>query len=175
MKIKTKECKTYIKSYVGIDPGKTGAAALYIPSHRRRPFLFCDWPKDNNPKVIWDCFQSWIDSGYVIELTILEKVASMHKQGVKSVFSFGVNYGMWQALITVLELPYRMMPPRQWQKGLITNTDGADPKKRSKTFIRRLCPKRLDLFTGPRGAWKDGRADAAIMAYKAYLIEKGEK
>lgn len=159
--------------YMGIDPGKTGAAALYFPKSEEGEtcFEFLDWPKDNNPKSVLEHIEKkW--KGYSIQYALLEKVSSMHKQGVKSVFTFGVNYGMWQAILAALNMPYRMMPPQQWQKELITKSDGNTPKERSKKFVERMWPHDLVHFKGSRGAWKDGRADAAIMAYKAYLLGK---
>lgn len=165
----------YNDCFMGIDPGKTGSAAIYFPKTEGNDpqFLFLDWPKENNPMIVRDQISDWINGdAYTIQFAILEKVASMPGQGVKSVFSFGINYGMWQAILASLCISYQMMPPQQWQKGLITGSDGADPKKRGRNFVTRMWPNQLREFMGPKGGWKDGRADAAIMAYKAYLLRE---
>ncbi len=67
---------------------------------------------------------------YEIKVMALEKVYSMPKQGVKGVFSFGMNFGVWQGILAALGTPYFLPGPRDWQKGLIPASDGPDPKAR---------------------------------------------
>ena len=75
------------KPYIGIDPGKTGAAAL-IASDGTNDLL--DYPGD--PTGIVAKFREWLLSHEVI-MAALEKVSARPGQYVVSMFIFGRNLG----------------------------------------------------------------------------------
>ena len=169
--MRTKLCKTITKpsAFLGIDPGRSGGAALLFSDCR---LLFYDWPQSNNYNEVHRAIRAW-KIRYKIEFGIMEKVASMHGQGVKSVWTFGQNYGAWLMLLVTLGIRHHLLTPTTWQKGLLTKTDGPDPKARVQNVVTRIFDEKY--FFGPRGGYKDGRGDAALMAYKARLIHlKGE-
>lgn len=151
------------KYYVGIDPGKKGAICFYCPTEKHI-FNFYDWPKDDN---VIDIFKQW--SCLTTGNTILEKVNAMPKQGVTSMFNFGRNFGQWIAMLQILQLPYHLLPPQQWRKGIVYPSDG-NPKEAAFKAFQRLFPECIDQVKGAKGAIKDGRVDAALMAYKAYTM-----
>ena len=153
---------------MGVDPGKSGAACL-ISGVSGNILDFIDWPKSDNYYEVYYQTRVWKTKNN-IRLCVLEKVASMHGQGVKSVFSFGKNYGAWLMLLSSLRIPHQLITPAQWQKGLVTKTDGPDPKSRAKNVCCRLFGH--SHFHGPRGGYKDGRGDASLMAFKARLLYK---
>lgn len=158
-------------SYLGVDPGKTGAFCLLTEDDE---LLFSDWPKSDDPAEVAEKLNEW-RAKYNIKFAILEKVAPMPKQGtqikpgVKSMFTFGQNVGMWIAILRILAIPYQHMTPQSWRKELVTKADGRDPKAAVKNVVLRRFPNE-DGLTGPRGGWKDGRADAALMALKARMM-----
>jgi len=148
--------------FVGIDPGKTGAACYLRPGD---PPLFYDWPKTDNVHEVIEAMKEWKRLG--IRMAALEKVASMSQQGVRSVFTFGKNYGRWEAILAALKIAYVNPTPQAWQKKVgITKGMGPDPKSRSRILACNLYPT-ADL-RGPRGGFKDGRADALLMAHYAW-------
>ena len=141
------------KAFVGIDPGKSGAAALIHPDGEE----VVDWPGD--PAQAAEILAGW-KLEYMVELAALESVHSMPGQGVKSMFTFGQNLGQWQGVLAGLRLPYLMPRPQEWQRGLVRPSDGPDPKARSLAVARRLFP---DAELGRK---KDhGRADALLLAW----------
>ena len=143
------------RAFIGIDPGKTGAAALI----HRDGCVVADWP--GCPAGAADLLTSW-RFDYEIDLVALERVHAMPKQGVASTFSFGQNFGQWQGVLAALAFPYLQPLPQEWQKGLVTKSDGADSKARSLAVARRLFPD-VDLSRK-----KDhGRADALLLAWWA--------
>lgn len=75
----------------------------------------------------------------------LEKVHSMPKQGVSSVFTFGQNYGMLRGILAALGIKREFVTPQKWQKamGCITPKDWT--KTRKKNFHK---SKAQELFPG---------------------------
>ena len=109
------------KSFIGIDPGKTGAAAL-ITDEGNHEIL--DYP--GSPSLIVETFMGW-ESKYNIIMAALEKVGARPGQGVVSMFTFGRNLGAWEGIISTFEFPFMMPTPRQWQKGII-DCHGRSPR-----------------------------------------------
>jgi hypothetical protein len=144
------------KAFIGIDPGKTGAAAL-ITNEGNHEIL--DYP--GSPSLIVETFMEW-ESKYNITMAALEKVSARPGQGVVSMFTFGRNLGAWEGIISTFEIPFMMPTPRQWQKGIIDQKAGGETKERSLNTARRLFP---DASLSRK---KDhGRSDALLLAFWA--------
>ena len=103
------------KVYLGIDPGISGGIAA-IRLHK------------DGTKLIHasKCARDLIELANTLRIYIagvkpenihivIEQVHSMPKQGVKSTFTFGVNYGAWMGILGSLELAYDKIRPQQWQ------------------------------------------------------------
>lgn len=155
--------------YVGIDPGKQGAIAFYNPTEES--LVIFDWPSTDSEDDIIKLIDTIMNENNIVHLCILEKVGAMPKQGVVSMFSFGTNYGIWKAICAFHCWKRMILTPQTWRKGLITPSDGKDPKTACYNVACRLFPKQTDLFKGKRGAIKDGRVDATLMAYKAWQLD----
>lgn len=152
-----------MKSYLGIDPGQKGAACLLlIGNHDFRRYMFLDW---SDPKNVYDQISKWPIRS--IEMAILEKVNARPGMAAKAMFSFGKNTGHWEMILHVLDIPFQMIVPTSWQKGLIVKSDGSDSKKRAEVVANRLFPALKPRLYGPKGGIKDGRIDALLMAEKA--------
>ena len=119
---------------IGIDVGKSGGVAI-IDSIKSK----------NAPIQAVKCPETVKDMSKVIEwhkwesrdmLCVIEKVHSMPKQGVKSMFTFGKNFGQWLGILTAFEIPYIEVPPQKWMKYY-----GAMPKekKERKTHLKHLA------------------------------------
>lgn len=143
--------------YVGIDPGATGAAVILwdFPGLVDR----YDWGSVAG-------VSSWLNSvkGAGRLHVALEHVHSMPKQGVKSMFSFGMNFGMWQGLLTAHGIPYQLVPPQTWAKGLLLKSDGVDQKHRALAFCERRFPDLRPMYAGMRGGVRWGVVDALCIA-----------
>ena len=144
------------KAFIGIDPGKTGAAALITEEGNHK---ILDYPGD--PSLIVDTFREWTLT-YEIIMAALEKVSARPRQGVVSMFTFGRNLGAWEGIISAFSIPFMMPTPRQWQKGIVDPKAGNDTKTRSLNTARRLFP---DASLSRK---KDhGRSDALLLAFWA--------
>ena len=139
--------------YMGIDPGQTGAAALYNGKN------IIDMIDYTDPVDVADKIKKWLWE-YKIKIAILERVHSMPKQGVSSTFLFGTNFGIWQGLLAAFQIPHELVAPQRWQKGLITKSDGKNTKEQSLTVARRFFPG-SEYFKRKKD---HNRADAVLMA-----------
>ena len=140
---------------IGIDVGKSGGVAI-IDSIKTEnaPITAVKCPETvaDMSKLItwhkWDCRDL---------LCVIEKVHSMPKQGVKSMFTFGKNFGQWLGILAAFEIPYIEVTPQKWMKYY-----GAMPKnkKERKTHLKHLAQSlypsiNVTLYT----------ADAILMAH----------
>jgi len=141
--------------YAGIDPGKTGACA-YMSEDGATYDVF-DWPGDEASaarkiKQLADNFE--------IRYCVLEAVSAFPGNGAVSMFNFGTNFGIWRGILATVGIPFSLIRPQKWQKGLILRNDGKDTKARSLTAARRLFPD-AELHLKKH----NGRADALLMAW----------
>ena len=90
----------------------------------------------------------------------LEKVHSMPGQGVASMFSMGYGYGLWNAILSSLYIPYTLVLPQRWKKELLLGV--GQGKNVSVYRAQQLFPE-TKLF-GPKGGPMDGRGDALLIA-----------
>lgn len=152
--------------FIGVDPGKSGAIAA-IESDRQI-ILIEDYPGDVHGCV--DIIDKIMDiSAFIPTLNkpvgkyiqaAIERAQSMPKQGVRSMFNYGCNYGDWRGCFASPKIPFEHPTPQMWRKGLITTIGTA--KNPSVDAARRLFPE-AELY-GPRGGAKDGRAEALLIA-----------
>jgi crossover junction endodeoxyribonuclease RuvC len=143
-------------AYLGIDPGATGALALYGVDTAEV------W--DFNPTSNIESLRT-LTSEYTIRMAILEHVGAMPGQGGVSMFSFGANFGWWQGVLETLGIPYQLVRPQKWQKALGVPKKSSKTDKPSLAIARRRFPL-LDLHRQ-----KDhGRADALLMAVYAATL-----
>lgn len=139
-----------MKTYIGIDPGKSGALALLT--------------EDGQCTVV--PFQ---ESAYTAILKAasgpssvccLEKVGAMPGQGVVSMFNFGHNLGYIEGLLQAFDIPYQLVPPQTWKKEFCVTSD----KNTSIEVCRKLFPHVCLLPTTRSRKPSDGMAEAMLMA-----------
>lgn len=139
-----------MKTYIGIDPGKSGALALIT--------------EDGQCTVV--PFQ---ESAYTAILKAasgpssvccLEKVGAMPGQGVVSMFNFGHNLGYIEGLLQAFDIPYQLVPPQTWKKEFCVTSD----KNTSIEVCRKLFPHVSLLPTERSRKPSDGMAEAMLLA-----------
>ena len=109
--------------YIGVDPGNSGAAAMINANHQIIDvFKF----KDATMRDIFETFVEWATwpEGDMKIYAMIEKVHSMPAQGVKSVFTFGENFGALQMALTASGIPYDYVTPQRWQTQLGCKSKG---------------------------------------------------
>jgi hypothetical protein len=161
---------------LGIDPGKTGAIAIYDTI--AKDFTFVDWP-DSSKEMADVLFN---ESGR-IEFCVIERIISMpltDKAGntirsSRGEGSIRENFGWYIGILEVLDIRFQSLTPAQWRKDLVMRHPNNKRVKEDTKLINletfsRLFPKEVTKVRGPRGGLKDGRVDAGLMAYKASKI-----
>jgi len=141
--------------YGGIDPGKHGAMCL----------------KSGNKILIFDyhdlfqtacMLQEWQDE-YDIHGVFLELVNNRPDDGGTSAFRFGVNYGIWQGALAALGIPFQLIRPQEWRKGLFNGMPGKTTKKQSLALARQMFPECVHFLREQ----DHDRAEAMLLAFQA--------
>lgn len=151
--------------YLGIDPGLSGAIAVFDAEAGHLSIL--DMPvveivrngkkkRELSPAMLANLLKTVARPASAI----VERVGAMPGQGVSSVFSFGRSLGTIEGALSALEIQMTLVPPVAWQKAV--NVRGG--KDGSRQRAAELFPNYAGLFARKKD---DGRADAACMAWYA--------
>ena len=152
----------------GIDPGFSGAIAIIghsgmIEHYRKMPVLkFKDGKKVH--KLIDIATVAAIFAKYEPSHVFLEKAHAMPRQGVVSMFNYGVGYGMILGVCMALEamMQTHTITPQKWQKFMYANMIGVDelePKARAMARFYEIWPELM-----AQNVTHDGIIDAMLIA-----------
>jgi len=163
--------------YIGIDPGLAGGIAIIIDSDN---YIVYDMPiikvgKYNKlvPRMIRDIITGSITGNtYKSEncFCVIEKSQAMPGQGVCSMHTIGLNYGIIVGILACLGIEYIEISSRKWQKEFF---EPGDTKVKSVNIASNLFPK--CEFVTKRGRKIDGRADAMLMAEYGRRVKEPKK
>ena len=153
--------------FIGIDPGKDGAVAVILPPQTTVQLF--DTPtlrvKEGSAKRNFDVagmvalLLPFVDYHCLVSL---ERIHAMPGQGVTSMFSMGEGYGLWQGILAALTMPYQLVTPQRWKADLM---EGAPKDKAASVLVAsRLFPASANDLRGKKGAARDGRGDALLLA-----------
>lgn len=155
-----------MKTYVGIDPGKTGCVAIIVD-----PMGYQVLFHDAEQIDLHDLSISIGNDAFVL----LEKPQVMHpkrkrdlwggetivepaKQGVVSMLNYGIGYGEYLGMLKVLRVPYAEIHPMTWKREFsLIRQD----KQRSIDVAKHLYPSAADRLTRKKD---HGRAEALLIA-----------
>ena len=146
----------------GIDPGFTGAIALYWPG--AGTIEVHDMPVMKNPKG-----KTIINPHGVLDilaneggksLAVIEQVGAMPGQGVSSMFRFGQGLGVVEACAAASKLPLKYVTPATWKKRFNLSRD----KGVSRGLAMQRFPDQAQIFSRAKD---DGRAEAVLIALYA--------
>ena len=119
-------------TYVGIDPGKSGAIAVLFDDGEPPAIQ----KLDATPQDLIDFLRGY---DTVNMRAMLELVHAMPKQGVTSTFTFGQNYGLLKGILAALQISYRLVTPQVWQRVLGCRSGGV--KNRTKAAAQQIWPR----------------------------------
>jgi Holliday junction resolvasome RuvABC endonuclease subunit len=139
-------------SYLGIDPGMSGALALVTC---RGDLLWVeDMPEPLHGAAIVDL----LDTSFTAYRAAIEDVHSMPGQGVSSTFKFGMGFGIVLGALGARRIPYTLVTPNRWKKAQRVTAD----KDTSRARACELWPAHAAKFARKKD---NGRAEAALIAH----------
>lgn len=153
-------------AFIGIDPGLSGAIALYFPNAMKgHEFKIFDMPihklrRNGLLKNMLDLhgLSNIIDSNNKgVQGAYVEEVGAMPGQGVTSMFSFGFSAGCCQMVIAAHRIPLQTVRPSVWKPEMKVTKD----KDSARRMFTMLFPHHADLVVRKKD---DGRAEAALIA-----------
>ena len=153
------------KYIIGIDPGFTGAVAVYNPTAREIVAVE-DMPiKRSSPLIgqgkanidVSALASLILGYGSQSSLCVVERVSAAPGQGVSSMFRFGEGFGMIQGIIAAAGVRALMPPPSVWKASMNLSSD----KDKSLYMVREKFPSNLSLFTRKKD---NGRAEALLLS-----------
>lgn len=167
--------------YAGIDPGKSGGAAVIGYKDRTSAaevVLVCSF-KDKTDHEISDFFDSFVPSKKLHPIYLngcmLELVGASPQMGVTSAFTFGDGNGFLRGMLTARGMSYVQIPPNQWQRSMKCQSGGKKIVTRKKA--QQLYANQFPFGTkGEDGYIKsitDQIADALLIATYCSKIERG--
>jgi len=150
---------------LGIDPGLTGAVAFFFPSAPDRVAA------EDMPVVAGevDCATLAARISQIAPaFAVVERVASMPKQGVASTFKFGQSYGAVRGVLAALQIRTHLVAPAVWKKHFRLDCD----KEKARAMALRLFAASPEHFSRKKD---HGRAEAALLALFGASLDLGER
>lgn len=171
------------KTYIGIDPGMQGFVTALFPNGEKEFYSVDENDDLALGRILKDIKKrSW-------EVTcVMEDVHAIFGSSANSTFAFGEIKGVLKGLLIANEIPYTLVPPKEWQKEIwihqdeilttkqrtMTNKDSGektvkqykavDPKPTSINAARRLFPN-VDLRKNERcKKTDDNKVDSLLIA-----------
>lgn len=152
---------------IGIDVGLNGAIACVGENGARyevhdMPVMKVGSKKEYDMVRLLEILESFRaigaeDGGYPC---YVEKVGAMPKQGVTSMFRFGMGYGIAQMAVIGAGHRMSLITPSVWKSRMLK---GHGKDKAASLFVAQNLFPAASLL-GPRGGAKDGRAEALLLA-----------
>ncbi len=148
---------------LGIDPGLTGACAFFFPSAPDRVA-----PEDL-PVVASEVDAATL-AARIIQMApafaVVERVASMPKQGVASTFKFGASYGAVRGVLAALQIRTHLVAPAVWKKHFRLDSD----KEKARALALRMFAASPEHFSRKRD---HNRAEASLLAVYGASLDLG--
>lgn len=96
------------------------------------------------------------------DVALIEEVGPRPKEGVSSVYTFGIANGVVMGAAGVLGIPIEFVPANKWKTSArIGGLNGVEAKRAALAYARQLWPEHLEAF---RKEASHGQADAGLMA-----------
>lgn len=151
---------------LGVDPGFTGALALYNPD--QQTLIIGDMPttqrRMSSNKIRTELNISallhWLDL-HLPSANVVAWVEDPHalpKQGITSAFRFGQVCGAIQTALLAYHIPLHLVPPATWKKAMGLSADKVGCQHKAS----QLLPAHAHLWPLKK---HDGRAEAALLAW----------
>ncbi len=106
-------------AYLGIDPGVTGAIALIHGEGQRVE----DWPGD---EVAASELIRTLSREYDIRRAAIEDLGAGPPKGKLGFVKLSENKGIWRGILASHGVPFQLVRPQEWMKGIVPRKKGND-------------------------------------------------
>jgi len=153
----------------GIDPGKTGALC-FLGGRGADAINIISMPlvaSEADPQVLKSLLS--IEQPDIVFLEKAQALPSRNSvgetisQGSKSMFTYGVSYGIIRGVIATLGIKLELVPPAIWTKEIHRGCDGKTAKEKSLQAANRLFPH-VNLIPSRCRTPNSGWVDALLIA-----------
>ena len=155
---------------IGIDVGLNGAIAVidnnFVGVYDIATIKVKDKTKIDASKVA-DLLRT-LANGSSDVMVVIEAVHAMPRQGVVSMFGFGVSYGIIQGICAALNLSVRMVTPQSWKSSYVNFIGHEDAKNRARELAIEYFPSLAQHLERKRD---HNRADALLIAKYGQTIK----
>lgn len=154
-----------MRTVLGIDPGKDGAAVLLVGDSDHMALMLAPVVGGKKWEAVHAEVTGWLRAThrtYPIDLAVLELHAGRPGEGAGSARTIGVGWGLWLGALSALCIPVIVPTAQKWQKELLADLAG-EGKDRAVALARQRLPG-LDLTPGRRRVPHTGLADAGCLA-----------
>lgn len=156
---------------MGIDPGVKGGIALYdreadeLGAVWDMPMFMQTVGRTQKPRVDVPELAALLDFSrdLGVRLCVLEAVGGLPKQSSSSSFTFGWACGVVYMGLVQNRIAVDPVRPALWKRILKCGKEDHEIAHRA----REMFPGHDDKWFGPRGGLKDGRCEAAMLAFFA--------
>lgn len=155
--------------FLGIDPGVKGGIAIYDKDTNSlgpvwdMPMFLQTIGRSKKPRVDVPALASILAfcKDMQVELAVLEEVGGLPRQSASSSFTFGWSCGVVYMGLVQNCIAVDPVRPSVWKKILKCGKEDSEILHRA----QQMFPGNEALWRGPKGGLKDGRCEAAMLAY----------
>ena len=146
---------------IGIDPGKSGALAVWDGGIDKA--IKCP----DSPEKMANIFSSIMNNNKIV--AYIEQVHAFPTDARSSAFKFGKNYGEWIGVLGTLKIRTIYVTPQKWMKyykeklKIELPKDKQQRKRKLKEIAANYTDKKITLYN----------ADAILIAVYGFITEQG--
>ena len=123
---------TVLKTYIGVDPGLSGAIAFITGTGSYTVFDIPIMAKGSGTvknEINANGMRQILQKTITLEpVAMLERVNAMPGQGVSSVFSLGDSFGACRSVLACTDIPTFYVTPTEWKKHFKLTSDKEDAR-----------------------------------------------
>ena len=169
-----------VKYILGIDPGVTGALALYdrekhaLIYAEKMPTTTVRINRKNRQRIDTPQLLSTLRHLSVVgtEVAVLEAVGGRPMQAASTAYVLGHGVGLLEMGLIAADIDYLTITPSKWKgalgvtgkRGSLRNTQGHMGELIAARALE-IFPDEKKHFVGPRGGWQLDVVEAALLAY----------
>lgn len=145
---------------IAIDPGLTGAMAVYMTGLSDRIAVY-DMPVvdgEINHHQLTHMIRS-----FGPDVAYIERVGPMPRDGVKQAWRFGCAYTAARVVVSLLDIPMTLVTPGTWKKAMKV-AGGPAGKEQCRALALQMFPACAASFARKKD---QGRSEAALLALYA--------